>query len=192
MPTTEAEGGTELATERLNLQPVNEGDIEPIVTLAGDAGVAEWTTSIRHPLSRQQVREWLENCTRRGEYVFAIRRKGEDNLIGAVGLTVADGGADAELGYWIGRPHWGKGYATEAVRRVLLHGFGVLGLETVEANVFPGNDASIQVLKKVGFAEARKGLHAAPARGGEREVIVYTLTRSAFARATLSQAVGRK
>ncbi len=192
MPTTEAEGGTTLATERLNLRPVNEGDVPAIVTLAGDAGVAEWTVSIRHPLSEEQVQEWLAGRTARGEHAFAILRKGHDSLIGAVGLTVAEGGESGEIGYWIGRDFWGQGYATEAVRRVLLYGFGVLGLETVEASVFPGNDASVQVLAKTGFKEARSGSLLAPARGGDRQVIVYRLSRSVFARATRAEDAGRQ
>jgi RimJ/RimL family protein N-acetyltransferase len=192
MPTTEADGGTPLATERLNLRPVEKGDLPAIVRLAGDSEVAEWTVSIRHPLTPKQVNEWLAECRGEGEYAFAILRKGEDGLIGVVGLTVGDGGESAEIGYWVGRDYWGNGYATEAVRRVLLYGFGVLGLSQVDASVFPGNGASIRVLANTGFAKAHTASRAAPARGGEREVIVYTLTRGEFARVTLSQAVGRE
>jgi RimJ/RimL family protein N-acetyltransferase len=78
------------------------------------------------------------------------------------------------------------------VRRVLLYGFGPLGLTRVDACVFPGNDASIRVLTNTGFSKARTASRAAPARGGDREVIVYSLTRREFARVTLSQAVGRE
>lgn len=192
MPTTEADGGTPLATERLNLRPVEKGDLPAIVTLAGDSEVAEWTVSIRHPLSPKQVNEWLAGCADAGEHAFAILRKGEDRLIGVVGLTVDPSGESAEIGYWVGRDYWGQGYATEAVRRVLLFGFGVLGLAQVDAFVFPGNDASVRVLTNTGFEKARTASRAAPARGGDREVIVYSLTRSEFARVTLSQAVGRE
>jgi ribosomal-protein-alanine N-acetyltransferase len=192
MPTTEADGGTPLATERLTLRPVEKIDLPAIVRLAGDSEVAEWTVSIRHPLTPKQVNEWLSGCAGAGEHAFAILRKGEADLIGVVGLTVDDGGESAEIGYWVGREFWNQGYATEAVRRVLLFGFGVLGLTQVDAYVFPGNDASIRVLTNTGFAQARTGSRTAPARGGEREVIVYSLPRKEFARATLSQAVGRE
>lgn len=192
MPTTEADGGTHLATERLNLRPVEKRDLPAIVTLAGDSEVAEWTVSIRHPLTPKQVNEWLAACKGEGEHAFAVLRKGEAALIGVVGLTLAEDGARAEIGYWVGRDYWGNGYATEAVRRVLLYGFGVLGVTQVDASVFPGNDASIRVLTNTGFARARTASRAAPARGGDREVDVYTLTRSEFARVTLSQAVGRE
>lgn len=193
MPTTEVDV---LDTERLALRPVAREDIPAIVALAGDAEVAQWTVSIRHPLSEAEVTAWLASRTAGGEQAFAILRKGESALIGVVGITVragADaGGQKGEIGYWIGRPYWGKGFATEAVRRVLLHGFGTLGLAEVEATVFPGNDRSVQVLNKTGFIETGPAERAAPARGGDREVMVYTLTRAAFARLALSQAVGRQ
>jgi len=174
------------------LRPVEKVDLPAIVTLAGDKAVAEWTVSIRHPLTPKQVNEWLALRHEEGEHAFAILRKGEEGLIGVVGLTVDDGGESAEIGYWVGREFWGRGYATEAVRRILLFGFGVLGLTQVDAFVFPGNDASIKVLTNTGFSKARTASRASPARGGDREVIVYTLSRAEFARVTLSQAVGRE
>ena len=123
---------------------------------------------------------------------YAVIQKGADRLIGVVGLTLREDGDSAEIGYWIGRAYWGEGFATEAVRRVLLHGFGVQGVNRVEATVFPGNEPSIAVLTKIGFTETGSDSRAAPARGGPRDVLIYSLTRSDFARITLSQAVGRK
>jgi RimJ/RimL family protein N-acetyltransferase len=196
MATTEVDGGGVLDTERLTLRPVAGEDLPDIVALAGDAEVAQWTVSIRHPLSEPEVAAWLASCAAAGEHAFAILPKGESKLIGVVGITVmAAGDASGhrgEIGYWIGRPYWGNGFATEAVRRVLLHGFGALGLAEVEATVFPGNDRSVQVLNKTGFIETGSAERATPARGGDREVIVYTLTRAAFARSAPSQAVGRQ
>lgn len=205
MPTTEVDV---LDTERLTLRPVASEDLPAIVALAGDGEVAQWTVSIRHPLSETEVTAWLARSTAGGEHAFAILRKGESELIGVVGITVMAGGDSGghagghaeghagghrgEIGYWIGRPYWGNGFATEAVRRVLLHGFGALGLAEVEATVFPGNDRSVQVLNKTGFIETGSAERTAPARGGDREVVVYTLTRAAFARVALSQAVGRQ
>lgn len=191
MPTTEVNGGAVLESERLTLRPVANEDISAIVALAGDVEVAQWTVSIRHPLSEGQVTEWLAGCVAGREHAFAIQPKDENKLIGIVGITVMGDGKKGEIGYWIGRPYWGNGFATEAVRRVLLHGFGALGLAEIEATVFPGNDRSVQVLAKTGFSETGSDHRAAPARGGDRNVIVYTLTKRDFARVALSQAVGR-
>ncbi len=190
MPITEAERGTALATERLSLRPINPLDIPLIVELAGDSRVAEQTTSIAHPLTAKHVKEWLSARMSEGELTYSIRRKSDELFVGVVGLMVKNH-ASAEIGYWIGRAFWGSGYATEAVRRMLVHGFGPLDLQHVEANVFPDNEASMRVLTKTGFNKAGTSINPAPARGGDREVVVYHVTRADFARMVLSAAVGR-
>ena len=57
----------------------------------------------------------------------------------------------AELGYWVGVPYWGRGYATEAAREMLRHGFEDLKLNRIFAGVFGGNVASSNVLRKIGM-----------------------------------------
>jgi 8-oxo-dGTP diphosphatase len=191
MPITAADGGQDLATQRLNLRPVTASDIPLIVDLAGDAEVAEQTTSIPHPLTGPQVEDWLAGHSTDNECTFAVTRKDDGQFIGVVGLTQSDGD-QAEIGYWIGRTFWGNGFATEAVRRVLRHGFGPLGMKQIEASIFPENAASARVLDKTGFTRAGLSAVPAPARGGDREAIVYTVDRVGFARAALSAAVGRQ
>jgi RimJ/RimL family protein N-acetyltransferase len=72
-------------------------------------------------------------------------------VIGAVGLRVDRDHARAELGYWIGKPYWGRGYATEAARAALRWGFDSLGLERIYAYHFARNAASGRVLRKIGM-----------------------------------------
>ena len=74
---------------------------------------------------------------------------------------------------------------------MLVHGFGLLSLQQIEANVFPDNEASMRVLTKTGFNKTGTSINPAPARGGDREVVVYHVTRADFARAVLAAAVGR-
>jgi len=57
----------------------------------------------------------------------------------------------AELGYWVGVPYWGNGYATEAARAVVKYGFGTLGLHRIFASHFANNPASARVLRKIGM-----------------------------------------
>jgi RimJ/RimL family protein N-acetyltransferase len=189
MPTTGAEGG--LTTERLILRPLARTDIPTIVELAGDEAVSEWTASIPHPLDAKEVGAWLDRHSATGERAFAVTLKDGAGLIGVIGLTDIAGTPRAELGYWIGRSHWGQGYATEAVRRMVLFGFTELGLARIEAGIFVGNTRSGRVLQKAGFAETGTLFRPAPARGGNRETVMYALTRIEFARTALSQAVGR-
>ncbi|NNF57173.1 MAG: GNAT family N-acetyltransferase [Rhodothermaceae bacterium] len=81
-------------------------------------------------------------------YSFAVLAG--DELIGSCGLKeVHDGQAD--LGYWIGVPFWGRGYASEAARLIVAFGFDELGLDRVTAHALERNPGSWRVLEKVGF-----------------------------------------
>lgn len=186
----------ELATERLVLRPVAREDIPRIVALAGDARVAERTGNVPHPLSRPQVEAWMATLTLSpdapGEHAFAIDRKEDNEFLGVVSLVRSKDEPSAELGYWVGVPHWGQGYASEAVRRIARAAFGEFGLKRIGAHVFTDNERSVGVLIKAGFDVEGRTTRPAPARGGDREVLVFQATRASFARAALGQAVGRE
>ena len=97
-----------------------------IALLAGDYDVASMTGTIPHPYSEEMAAEWIASVLAGEEgVVFAIMRSGA--LIGCTGYR-AFGPDHAELGYWIGKPYWGMGYATEAVRALILHAFEAEGL----------------------------------------------------------------
>ncbi len=181
----------ELTTPRLILRPVARDDLPRILALAGDAAVAEMTGAIPHPLTAADVEPRFASGQTDG-HTFAITRQDDLEFLGMVSLALAkESGRLPRLGYWIGRPYWGQGYATEAVRRVLRFAFGEMKLSEIEAGVFPGNDASMKVLTKTGFRETGRVMRPAPARGGGREVALFVATRASFAQAVLSQAVGR-
>jgi [ribosomal protein S5]-alanine N-acetyltransferase len=74
-----------------------------------------------------------------------------DTLYGGVGLRIEREHSRAELGYWIGLPYWGKGYATEAAKALVQYGFEILGLHRIFACHFARNSASARVLQKVGM-----------------------------------------
>jgi ribosomal-protein-alanine N-acetyltransferase len=180
----------ELATQRLVLRPVAREDIGRIATLAGDQRVAEMTRSVPHPLTEENVAGWFDGLATRGERAFAIVRKDESDLIGVVSVTVNERSGD--VGYWLGHEYWGQGYMSEAVRRVARFAFGDLKLPALNAEVFVDNARSVGVLVKSGFDVEGRAMRPAPTRGGDREVLVFRATRASFARAALSQAVGRE
>jgi RimJ/RimL family protein N-acetyltransferase len=77
-----------------------------------------------------------------------------------VGLHIAEAHRRAELGYWIGVPFWGRGYATEAARAAVAFGFETLRLNRIYAHHFAGNTASQRVLEKIGMRhEGRSRQH---------------------------------
>lgn len=183
----------ELTTERLVLRPVVRGDMRQFMALAGDRAVAEMTVDIPHPLAKTDGDRWLFVSQREKDRVFAIALGEDKTFLGTISLTVVAGGPAARTAFWFGRAYWGHGYATEAVRRLMLLAFGQMKLASIEAEVLAGNEAAIRVLEKTGFREEGRAMRALPARGAEeREVVRFVATRASFAQAVLSQAVGRQ
>jgi len=169
---------SKLETERLTLRPFRRADASVFARLAGDWAVASMTSDIRYPLSEVQAVAWLKPA--RGEVRFAIEREGR--LIGGVGFYRRRSGA-AELGFWLGRPWWGYGYATEASRAVIALGFSTRRLPGFSSAHFVDNRASARVLAKLGFEPVGRGTIICAARGHDVEAVTYWLDRE---RAALS------
>ncbi len=157
-----------LETARLVLRPFRAEDAPTVQSLAGDPAVADTTLNIPHPYEDGMAEAWIadhEWCCRRGESIqWAITVRETEALVGACGLVLNRRFNHAELGYWIGAPYWGKGYATEAARALVTYAFEDLDLHKVHAHHFQRNPASGRVLEKAGFIHegilrehARKG-----------------------------------
>ncbi|HWE21145.1 MAG TPA: GNAT family N-acetyltransferase [Hyphomicrobiaceae bacterium] len=159
-----------IATERLLLRPFRRNDAKEFTRLAGDWGVASMTSDIPHPLDEGQARAWLKPG--RGEVRFAIELDG--HLIGGAGYYRRRSGT-AELGFWLGRAWWGRGFATEATRAVLRHGFEVQRLPGFTSSHFVDNNASAGVLRKLGFEPVGRTRITCTARGHEVEAVTYWL-----------------
>lgn len=82
---------------------------------------------------------------------FAIVLRNDPRLIGAIGLTLDRALNKGELGYWIGKPFWNLGYATEATIAVLKYGFSDLRLNRITARHFSRNPSSGRVMEKAGM-----------------------------------------
>lgn len=140
-----------LETARLRLRPYNEADIPELVPLIGTREVAATTLRIPHPYTENDAREFLVMAEEPGRIWLAVTLLADGRQIGGVGLRVDDQHSNAELGYWLGAPYWGQGYATEAAREMLRHGFQQLKLHRIFASHFEGNTASGRVLQKLGM-----------------------------------------
>ncbi|MGK7369659.1 MAG: GNAT family N-acetyltransferase, partial [Candidatus Halalkalibacterium sp. M3_1C_030] len=144
-----------METERLLLRPFKAGDAPAIQNLAGSVEIAR-NTFIPHPYKEGMAEEFIDQSKMKaesGEWAnFAVILKKEDILIGSIGYKDIDSKHNrAELGYWIGKPYWGKGYATEAVVKLIQFGFEHLKLHRVYATPFGSNTASQKVLEKAGM-----------------------------------------
>lgn len=172
---------TSLETARLRLRPVVPADAPAITPLASEWEVARHTARIPHPYPEGGAGHWIalasgERAEGRG-LALAIEERATGRLVGCIGLETGDGEDRLEIGYWIGRPFWGQGYATEAAGALTDWVFTVPGVRTVHAGVHLGNPASVRVLEKAGYIRAGRGTHPVPARGGEKEVLIYERRR---------------
>ena len=118
MPTTGADAALPIETERLRLRLLQSSDAQIIERLAGDWEVARFTGSIPHPYPAGGATPWIEET--RGEaaagkkLVAAVQRRDDGAFLGCVEIDMSHGPGLGVLGYWIGRPYWGAGVASEA------------------------------------------------------------------------------
>ena len=140
-----------LETPRLELGTWGESDIPELVPLISAREVAATTLRIPHPYEKKHAREFLASIAKENELRLAIRLRKDGRLCGGVGLHPEAQHNRAELGYWIGVPYWGNGYATEAATAVVRYGFEQLKLNRIFATHFTHNPASGNVLRKIGM-----------------------------------------
>jgi len=140
-----------LGTARLKLRPYGEADIAELVPLIGTREVAATTLRIPHPYTEQDARDFLVLLQNPARIWLAITLRSDGHQIGGIGLNFEEQHQHAELGYWLGAPYWGKGYATEAALEMLRYGFEDRQLHRIFASHFKHNPASGRILVKLGM-----------------------------------------
>jgi len=144
-----------IQTDRLVLRPFTLADAPDVQRLAGDRDIASTTSNLPHPYEDGMAEQWIGTHQERyenGELVnFAIVLRSNESLVGCISLRINQQHSNAELGYWIGKPYWSKGYCTEAAKAVIKHGFGRLDLNRIHARHFKRNPASGRVMEKIGM-----------------------------------------
>ena len=170
-----------IQTDRLLLRPFEQSDIPDIVQLLQDPAIAATTLNVPYPYTPEHASAWLqyqqqEEAAGTG-YTFAVVRQHDSVLVGAIDIRPRERHDKAEIGYWIGRPYWGQGYATEAARAIIRFGFEELGLNRIYATHFTGNPASGRVMQKAGMQF--EGVLRQDVRKGERyhDHAVYAILR---------------
>jgi RimJ/RimL family protein N-acetyltransferase len=141
-----------ITTARLVLRAPRRDDAARLVELANDFDIARMTIGMPHPYTRDDADDFLrrmERLDRTREAVFAIDHP-RDGFVGVLGFHPMDPSAP-EIGYWIGRPYWGNGYATEAATAALDWARADWGRRLVISGHFADNPASGRVLEKAGF-----------------------------------------
>jgi RimJ/RimL family protein N-acetyltransferase len=166
------ERGCEMRSLRLSYRPLEAADASRIAALAGEWDIARMTSRIPHPYSLVDADLWIASIDGE-EFVRGVELDG--NLIGAVGYIEGEG--HAEIGYWIGKPWWGNGFATEAARALMEHCFRVIGYRRLTCGHFIDNPASARVIAKLGFRRIGEGSLWCEARQSEVETVRYARRR---------------
>lgn len=144
-----------IRTDRLLLRPFRMSDAEAVARLCDNERVYRGTLSLPHPYTVACAEAWIagqeENIRLERGYEFAIVDRASGELYGCVGLFQNAANRSGEAGYWIGEPHWGNGFATEALEALLAFAFSEKGLNRVFARHFASNPASGRVMAKCGM-----------------------------------------
>ena len=165
-----------LETERLVLRAPRLEDAKAVATLANDRRIAENTARIPHPYRVADAEAFIPGLNvPGGETVFLITDP-DDTVLGACGVGAIDG-QGPELGYWLGVPFWGQGYATEAVRAVIDYAFTEFDYEFLNAGARVTNPASRRVLEKCGFQWTGVGLYRIRAIASSAPIDRFRLER---------------
>ena len=141
----------------VHLSEFQPSDQAACIEYLNEKQIYDCTLRVPNPYTSKAFEQWLailEQSRRdQGQPVhWAIRNQTED-LIGGIGFDDIEIGKShrAEIGYWLAKPHWGRGIMTAVVRRVCQHAFDAWGLVKITAYVFSFNGASARVLEKCGF-----------------------------------------
>jgi 8-oxo-dGTP diphosphatase len=173
--------GHPLPTARLRMRPVCDRDLEALTALLGDWDVIRLTAAIPHPYTLDDAKAFvaaqeIRRAERKG-VALAVERTTDNVLVGVVGFGLERDGSP-ELGYWFGKEFWNRGYATEALNRLVRHLFDTLGFDRAWAHFHPDNTASKRVLEKVGLTFLRVDTCPMPARGESVVAPVFRLKKA--------------
>lgn len=144
-------------SQRLALRVPSMDDLDALATMWADPETMRFIGR-GMPWTREEVAARIERARRTHDEhalcFWTILRQADSAVLGQAGVVpITFDGPELELGYRLGRAHWGHGYATEAARLARDHAFGTLGVERLVAVTHPENTPSRRVLTKVGFRE---------------------------------------
>lgn len=172
-----------ITTERLFLRPPHEQDAEDLAALANNINVARMLGTMPHPYTEADAESFIEKtkASNGRACIYAITEAESGRLIGVSGLHEDPIRYDEPyLGYWIGEPYWGKGYATEAARAMVDLYFKVTNRPVLMVSARVDNEASKAIIKKCGGNIKSKSIVRHPLLDEEQELEHYHITRESW------------
>lgn len=147
-----------------------------------DPAIARGTLSIPHPYPAGAAGTWIasheESWGEEKGGTWAMAHRAGGALVGALSLRLAPAHLRGEVGYWVSRDEWGRGYATEALRRLIAFAFDAVELHRVQAHHFVENPASGRVMVRAGMRAEGTRRGAVFREGIPRDVVEYAILRT--------------
>ncbi|MFQ5503240.1 MAG: GNAT family N-acetyltransferase [Planctomycetota bacterium] len=171
----------ELAAKACLLRPWRKGDEEALVRHAGNRKVwRNLTDRFPHPYTVEDASAWIRTVEEQGAPPrnFAIVVGGE--AVGGAGLNLLEDvhAKTADIGYWVGETHWGRGLATQSLTALTDYAFATFELERLQARVFEWNRASCRVLEKAGYFLESRQRSSVFKEGRLADMFIYVRLRS--------------
>lgn len=163
----------------ITLRAWNLADLDDLVHFANNEKIANnLTNRFPHPYTREAGEAFIAMAiNHKPQQIFAIDLEGR--AIGAIGIhPQADIWCkNAEIGYWLAEPYWGKGIITEAIQAIVKYGFATFELERIFARPFGRNTASQKVLQKTGFVFEARIEQNLFKNGAFEDELIYSIRR---------------
>lgn len=156
-----------LVTERLVLRPPHAEDVDAIAYLANNIRVSGMLSRMPHPYTRENAADFVVRV-RKGEMgncIYAISQAETGIFMGCCGIHAHKHGDGLEIGYWLGEPYWGHGYATEAAHALIDLVFRATPVERLHVSCRASNGGSRRVIHKCGFQFSGMGMADSLAAG---------------------------
>ncbi|MCP4316588.1 MAG: GNAT family N-acetyltransferase [Hyphomicrobiales bacterium] len=171
-----------LVTERLVLRTPHPEDTDVLTCLANNARVATMVSRMPHPYTRKDAADFIRRSKTGaiGKCIYAVTNADDGRFLGCCGIEPQDNPATLELGYWIGEPHWGNGYATEAAHAVIDMAFRTRNIDCIDVRCRVTNLGSRRVIHKCGFQFQGTGMVNSMALGSAVPIEWYRLDRKTW------------
>jgi RimJ/RimL family protein N-acetyltransferase len=166
-----------LETGRLILRGLTQDDFEALAAIYADPDVMQFLGGVQERSDAwRSLGSHIGHWALRGYGVWAVERKSDGALLGRVGMINPEGWPGLEIGWTLGKPYWGKGYATEAAAASVAYAFTTQPVDKLISCIDPANKPSQQVAERIGETKgARQNLRI---RGDEFPVDIWSITRA--------------
>lgn len=158
--------------DRIYLKEMNEADATKLYEYSKEPELNEFSGPYKASESIERALEYIKNSKKnileRKSYIFGIYEKRTDELVGTIGFfDLDDENKNGEIGFWIAKNYWNKGYMTEAIKIMTKYIFKEFGYHRIFAHFHELNKAVERVLSKAGYEKEGEIKEAIKSKDGK-------------------------